>query len=79
MTRLRVDDESSKNAVEIEFLMRSDMSKSSLLMRYINRDITQIHQINENYTTLIENFACGAFVMVAFVDSWGKARENIDL
>ena len=59
--------------------MRSEMSKSSLLMRFINRDKAQIHKINENYTTRIENFACGAFVMVAFVDSWGKARENIDL
>ena len=59
--------------------MRSEMSKSSLLMRFINRDIAEIHQINENYTTRIENFACGAFVMVAFVDFWGKARENIDL
>ena len=59
--------------------MRSEVSKSSLLMRFINRDIAHLHQINENYTTLIENFACGAFLMVAFVDSWGKARENIDL
>ena len=52
--------------------MRSDMSKSSLLMRYINRDIAEIHQINEK-------FACGAFLMVDFVNSWGKPRENIDL
>ena len=44
-TRLRVDDERSKNAVEIEFLMRSEMSKSSLLMRFINRDIAKIYKI----------------------------------
>ena len=38
-TRLRVDDERSKNAVEIEFLMRSNMSKSSLLMRLVNTNM----------------------------------------
>ena len=36
--RFEMNDERLKNAVEIEFLMRSNMSKSSLLMRYINRD-----------------------------------------
>ena len=67
---LRVD-ERSKNAIEIKFLMRSNMSKSSLLVRLINRDKTQTRRFHENYTTLIENFACGADVMIAFVDSWG--------
>ena len=76
-----VDDERSKNTFEFEFLMRSDMSNSSLLMRYINRVKPQIHHFYINYTTstLVKNFACGAFVWVAFVDSWEKARENIDL
>jgi len=32
-TRMGVDDERSKNTFEFEFLMRSDMSNSSLLMR----------------------------------------------
>ena len=70
-TRLRVDDERSKNAVEIEFLMRSNISKSSLLMRLLNRDKRQTRRFHENYTTLIENFACGAHVMIAFVNYWG--------
>ena len=74
-----VDDERSKKTFEFEFLMRSDMSNSSLLMRYINRVKHQIHQFYINYTILVKIFACGAFVLVAFVDSWGKARENIDL
>ena len=66
-----VDDERSKNAVEIEFLMRSNISKSSLLMRLLNRDKRQTRRFHENYTTLIENFACGADVMIPFADSWG--------
>ena len=32
-TRMGVDDERLKNTFEFEFLMRSDMSNSSLLMR----------------------------------------------
>jgi hypothetical protein len=48
-------------------------------MRYINRVKPQIHQFYINYTILVKNFACGAFVLVAFVDFGGKARENIDL